>query len=159
MYPNFHFSIDTGFSSNIKHNYKSNRPFRNTLNTFLTAFRYVKVIKSVYWSGPFDIIFRMCASLKRKQSSFWRNFRHWLFRQLSVQPGTNVSPKWQHFRFSVPIECGLKLSHCYTMALFSVVCARFTPNRDQLRTDLRVENFWISWTRVQSSNFYRQITS
>ena len=25
--------------------------------------------------------------------------------------------------------------------------ARFTPKRDQLRTDLRVEKFWISWTR------------
>ena len=39
--------------------------------------------------------------------------------------------------------------------------ARFTPNRDQIRTDLRVENSWISWTRrrEQSSNFYRQIAS
>ena len=33
--------------------------------------------------------------------------------------------------------------------------ARFTPNHDQLRTDLRVEKFWISWTREQSLNLYR----
>ena len=31
--------------------------------------------------------------------------------------------------------------------------ARFTPNRDQLRTDLRVEKLWISRTREQSLNF------
>ena len=41
----------------------------------------------------------------------------------------------------------------------ALVNARFTPNRDQLRTDLRVEKFWISWTREQSLNFYRQIAS
>ena len=28
--------------------------------------------------------------------------------------------------------------------------ARFTQNRDQLGADLRVEKFWISWTREQS---------
>ena len=33
--------------------------------------------------------------------------------------------------------------------------ARFTPNRDQLKTDLRVEKFWISCTREQSLNFHR----
>ena len=32
--------------------------------------------------------------------------------------------------------------------------ARFTPNRDQLSTDLWVEKFWISRTREQSLNFY-----
>ena len=37
--------------------------------------------------------------------------------------------------------------------------ARFTPNRDQLRTDLRVEKYWISWTREQSLNIYRQTAS
>ena len=36
---------------------------------------------------------------------------------------------------------------------------RYTPNRDQLRTDLQVEKFWISWTREQSLNCYRQIAS
>ena len=41
----------------------------------------------------------------------------------------------------------------------SVANARFTPNRDQLWTDLRVEKFWISWTREQSLNFYGQIAS
>ena len=37
--------------------------------------------------------------------------------------------------------------------------ARFTPNRDLLRTDLRVEKFWISRTREQSLNFYCYIRS
>ena len=37
--------------------------------------------------------------------------------------------------------------------------ARITSKCDQLRTDLRVEKFWISWTREQSLNFYHQITS
>ena len=37
--------------------------------------------------------------------------------------------------------------------------ARFTPNHDQLRTDLRVEKFWISWTREQSLKLYRQIAN
>ena len=35
--------------------------------------------------------------------------------------------------------------------------AKFTPNRAQLRTDLRVEKFWIFFTHEQSLNFYRQI--
>ena len=41
------------------------------------------------------------------------------------------------------------------------IYARFTPNHDRLRTDLRVEKFWISWTqaREQSLNFNRQIAS
>ena len=34
----------------------------------------------------------------------------------------------------------------------NLVYARFTSNRDQLRTDLRVEKIWISWTREQSLN-------
>ena len=34
-------------------------------------------------------------------------------------------------------------------SLRAVANARFTPNRDQLRADLRVEKFWISWTREQ----------
>ena len=37
--------------------------------------------------------------------------------------------------------------------------ARFAPNRDQFKTDLRVEKFWISSTREQSLNFYREIAS
>ena len=38
--------------------------------------------------------------------------------------------------------------------IYRLANARFTQNRDQLRTDLRVENFWIFWTREQSLNFY-----
>ena len=34
-------------------------------------------------------------------------------------------------------------------SLRAVANARFTPNRDQLRADLRVEKFWISWTVVK----------
>ena len=36
---------------------------------------------------------------------------------------------------------------------------RFTRNHDQPRTDLRVEKFWMSWTREQSLNVYRQMAS
>ena len=37
------------------------------------------------------------------------------------------------------------------------VNARFTPNRGQLRTDLRVENFWISWTLVKFLSLDRKL--
>ena len=43
--------------------------------------------------------------------------------------------------------------------LIRIAHAWFTPNREELRTDLRVEKFWISWTREQSLNFCRQIAS
>ena len=42
---------------------------------------------------------------------------------------------------------------------FIIINARFTSNHYQLRTDLWVEKFWISWNREQSLNFYHQITS
>ena len=45
-------------------------------------------------------------------------------------------------------------SNCRAFVLYN---ARFTPNRDQLRTDLRVAKFRISWTREPLSNFDRQI--
>ena len=40
-----------------------------------------------------------------KVSSFWRNLCHWLHRklskwQISVQPVTKISSKWQHIRIS-----------------------------------------------------------
>ena len=40
-----------------------------------------------------------------------------------------------------------------------IINARFTPNCDQLRTDLQIGKFWISWNHEQSLNFYHQIAS
>ena len=51
--------------------------------------------------------------------------------------------------------CGKRLFMLWRLHIY----ARFTLNRDQLRTDLRVEKLWISWTREQSWNFYHQIAS
>ena len=51
------------------------------------------------------------------------------------------------------------VTHIYREHLKNTRNARFTPNRDQLRTDLRVEKFWIASTREQSLNVYRQIAS
>ena len=71
----------------------------------------------------------------------------------TLHGGMENRPDYMALQLS--IELCPNAMHAYDDEPMSMNNARFTPNRDQLRTDLRVEKFWISWTREQSLNINR----
>ena len=76
-----------------------------------------------------------------------------------------LTPYWhQHWWTLVNIGSSNGLlcdGTCFNLEQFWLIITntRFTPNCDQLRTDLQIGKLRISWNRDQSLNFYHQIAS